>query len=557
MSDGSNGSMATTEQTEALAQFRGLMQAELRALETDVLLERYRFARGIGTTFGGLRDLYHILGYESVLTVAHYRERYERGGVAGTAVDIFPDATWRGEGWLEEDEDPKVITQFEAEWTALDQRLGIWPTLCRVDKLSLLSTYAVLLIGTGDGNLSAELPRGTSPDAVLFLEPFIGGGGPQWSTRRGQRQAGMAAISDIGADATIKDFERDITSPRYGKPKTYQLKRTSFEQGGTLPDVHWSRVIHVAYGCLDDDIYGRPILARPWNLFDDLEKVSGGGAEAFWLRANRGMQLDIDKDIQGLGDPEKADLKNQVEQYVHQLTRVLRTRGVTVKELGSDVANFANPGDFLMSLIAGTTRVPKRILTGSEMGELASTQDRENFRDIVNGRQTGYAAPGILRRLADRLIEYGYLTKPTKYDVKWPRTEVLTENERAAGAEKWAMVNKTMGETIFTSDEIREKWYGLGPLDADQRVELWKADLAVKLAMANKTEGAVLFTDDEIRMMCYGLPPLLPEQKVPITAPERVTSTAPTPPEDVVGGVVLPAKKPVAIVPGQPGGLND
>jgi hypothetical protein len=117
--------------------------------------------------------------------------------------------------------------------------------------------------------------------------------------------------------------------------------------------------------------------------------------------------------------------------------------------------------------------MPKRILTGSEMGELASSQDRDNWKDQVNGRQTQYAGPYIVRPLVDRLIAYGYLPPPAKgvdeYEVTWPHMQVMTDAEKADGALKWAQTNQTMGEVVYTNDEIREHWQGFEPLDDEEK----------------------------------------------------------------------------------------
>jgi predicted ABC-type ATPase len=214
-----------------------------------------------------------------------------------------------------------------------------------------------------------------------------------------------------------------------------------------------------------------------WNLLADLRKITGGGSEAFWLRANQGLHLDVDKDmaLESTKDTVAA-LKEQAEAYKHQLDRWIRTRGVKISTLGSDVANFANPADAVITQIAGAKRTPKRILTGSEMGELASTQDRENFRDQVNGRQAQHCAP-VVRRLIDRLVTYGYMPAPAKgpleYQVKWPKVEVQSETEKADGATKWSQT-KVGEDPVFTSAEIRDKWYGMAPLTAEQMAEVDK-----------------------------------------------------------------------------------
>lgn len=237
--------------------------------------------------------------------------------------------------------------------------------------------------------------------------------------------------------------------------------------------------MHIAENLLDNETSGLPTLERVFNLLIDLQKITGGGAEAFWLRANQGMQLDVDKDAK-LDPDELTKLASQAEEYKHQITRMLRTKGVDVKTLGSDVANFSNQADAVLTQIAGSKGIPKRILTGSEMGELASSQDRDNWNDQVNGRQKFHAGPYIVRPLVDRLIAYGYLPTPKKsYAVRWPHVQALTAAERSAGAKSWADTNRAQGETVFTPDEIRDKWEALPPLDASQRKPISQTALPV------------------------------------------------------------------------------
>lgn len=463
----------TTETT--IAELHTLM-AEIRNLEGNVALARINWARQHGISHGGKRDTYDIFGYDDVITTGQYKAAYERGGIAGTIVDVMPEATWRGETPFEliEDDDPKNKTEFEQAWIKLEKEFKLFATLQRVDKLSRLSTYGVLLIGTG-GDWSTPLPRSRNGSGLLYFKPFLGGGGPG-----SRNQQTIAAASD----ATIFEYETDTGNKRFGLPKSYTLKNEDIAAADWGKPVHWSRIIHIAEGLMEDEVFGQPALERVWNLLTDLNKVTGGGSEAFWLRANQGMHLDIDKDmaIDSVKDT-LAALKEQAENYKHQLTRWLRTRGVKIETLGSDVANFGPPADAIITQIAGSRRIPKRILVGAEMGELASTQDRENFRDQIIGRQTQYAAPYIIRPLVDRLIEYGYLPTPKKtegYTVKWPHIQVLSETEKSQGAQSWASVNSTMGETVFTEPEIRDKWAGLPPLTEEQRKEI--ADRAMEKA---------------------------------------------------------------------------
>lgn len=443
--------------------------AEIRAA-ASVLIERIQWMRQHGISFGGLRDLYEILGYERRITAAQYRERYRRGGIAGRIIDSFSNATWRGGIELLEDEDPKVTTQFEKEVEELNKRIKIWSTLWRVDKLAQQGEYAVLLLGA-PGNFDEPLKKG-KPDQLVYLTPFS------------------------QEDAVIQEWDNDHQSPRFALPTKYQLRRyadsmerTMVMQTGRAPafvspelnkPVHWTRIIHIpAEGILDNEVFGPPALERVWNLLDDLDKITGGGAEAFWLRANQGLHINVDKDLD-MKKEEKEALKDQADEYQHQMRRMLRTRGVDVNTLGSDVANFSNPADSVLTQIAGAKAIPKRILTGSEMGELASSQDRDNWKDQVDGRQTQYADPYVVRPFFDRLIEFGYLSTPKKYDTHWAHMQTMTEAEKAEGAEKWADVNQKQGSPVFLSEEIRDKWYKMPPLTDEQiKAEAEKKQLMV------------------------------------------------------------------------------
>jgi len=108
--------------------------------------------------------------------------------------------------------------------------------------------------------------------------------------------------------------------------------------------------------------------------------------------------------------------------------------------------------------------------------------------------------------------------------VRWPHIQTLTEQEKADGATKWASVNATAKMTVFTAEEIRDKWYNMAPAD-ESDTESYKTDGATAWALTNKTQGTTIFTPDEIRKTWYGYQPLTPEQQVPIAAPERISGT--------------------------------
>jgi hypothetical protein len=449
---------------------------------------RLGFANQAGLTFGGKRDLYATLGYQRTISLQDYRDRYERNGVATRVVDTYPKATWRSGGELLEDEDPDTTTEFEAAWRELDDRLALWPAFRIADILAGLGEYSVLILGVKGGTLADPLPDRFSAEDLLYVAPHS------------------------QEDVELTSVVTDPGDPRFGQPDTYTLSRIGTPRHAdtikkrpskTTQLVHWSRLIHVAENLLDDKVYGRPRLRNVWNYLDDLDKVAGGGAEAFWLRAHQGMAAKLDPDLK-VSSEDLAKLKEQVEEFAHQMRRTVGLRGVELQAMGSDVADYGPSVDASLKLISVSTGIPVRILTGSERGELASSQDKTNFDDRVADRRTEYAEPVVVRPFTDRLIDHGALPQPASdaprarngYRLVWPDVDTLDESEKASVAVKLSSVNRNQGMTTVTPDEIR-KVLGLAPLS---EVDLDDGDgLDIKGAELDDDENEI--TDEELEAL--------------------------------------------------------
>lgn len=449
-------------------------QEHIRVL-ASLMVERFQFMQRNGITFDGKRDFYTVFGYKDQLTLADYRARYDRGGLAGRVVDAFPKATWRGGVELIEDESTsEPSTEFEKQSALLFSKWNLATRFMCLDILSRLSHFAVMLIGA-PGDVSTPLPIGVGPESILYLSLFVGDTQNNNATRRVTQQGQIGGLTY--GSAVIDALDENSESARFGQPTGYRLQRSDFSAANTLATkvVHWTRIIHVADGCLESDVYGRPALERSWNLFDDLDKVTGGGSEAFYQRANQGRLWSVDKDIKGLTASERQAFKDELDELQHNIKRDVIMRGVTATDLGSEVANFAQQADAITSQIAGANELPKRILIGSEMGELASSQDRDNWRDQVNGRRELHAGPNILRRSIDRFIEYGYLAKPEKYQPRWGSVMNMTQAEKLAQALGWAQANQAQKNAglppVVLSREIRDLTYEMPPIEESDLLE--------------------------------------------------------------------------------------
>lgn len=434
-------------------------------------------------------QLYQVLGYETRLTIQHYRALYERDGLAQRIVDLPPSETWVAGFEVVEDEDPEIDTEFEKAARELGERLNLPQVFLAADQLAGLGHYSGVLIGAGYPNrpidLSTPLPANIGgPDNIIYLTPFA------------------------EDNCRVTKLDTSPASPHYGQPLTYEiilglptggvqfdgvfgLSQNSL--GEVVPDVHWTRVLHIAEKAHENKIYGVPRLRAVYDYLEALFKVVHGGAEGAWRRMDPGIYIDIDPEVdirpdpgtgEGLSDEDaQAAAIRQVEQkaqdYYHGMNRFIVGRGMQVTPLNANVKDYGANSDTLLKLIAASTGIPLRILTGSEMGKLASDQDRENANDRASERRMSFAE-GVVRQFFDRLIEHKGLPKPKlnngKYMIQWGEAQKeLTETEKATVTGAIALANSNQhnsGDTIIlTSSEIRERVWGLDPLTPDQLPE--------------------------------------------------------------------------------------
>lgn len=488
-------------------------ESQLRVAEAvSSYAERLRYARDL--TYGGARSLDAAFGYKDVLTVDDLRARYERGGVAARIVDTAPNGTWRGGLELIEDPDPETTTAFEAAWNEFATRTRVTTKMHRADRQSQLAAFSVIIIGDGNDPKMPLAPGDGTARGILHLVSYSGSArptGPANDMTRG-RLTGNLGLGDVG----VATYDLNPKSARYGQPETYNLRRNANLQwaassvDGTTPgaaEVHWSRVIHIAERTLDDDLFGYTLLERVWNDLDNLKKVVGGGAEAAYQNGKNPRLWSIDKDIAALSEPEAAAFREQIEKLQHEEVADVRMRGVTATTLAAAVPSFESNAAAIEKLIAGACEMPQRLLFGSEQGEMASTQDRDNYRDIINSRRKNHAWPVIVQALVDRLIEYKHLPQPKQYEPRWGAVLDLTIDERIAGSSAWANAKTEQGQ-LFSNDENRDRWWEMAPLDDEQlekmreAAEQRQAD-AIAVAQAKRPEPAfrAAAEDETVRLL--------------------------------------------------------
>ena len=112
-----------------------------------------------------------------------------------------------------------------------------------MDRLACLGKYAVLLLGLSDITTAEDFQKPVSPSKGLKLDY-------------------LKAVGEGGA--LIDLYELNPQSPRFGLPTMYSIKIRQGTRSSIDLKVHYSRVIHVAYDSMDDDVEGliRKVLTK-------------------------------------------------------------------------------------------------------------------------------------------------------------------------------------------------------------------------------------------------------------------------------------------------------
>jgi hypothetical protein len=369
------------------------------------------------------RDIDDECGYPKVVTAEQYRLLYDREGIAERVVNVYPFESWALDPEIYETEDADE-TEFEAAWDALNDDYHCYAYLQRVDELSGIGHYGVLLLGLGDG---AELS-----DPVDGMD--------EAGQQVGKPQHSLLYLRVFDESLVdIASYETDPTNPRFGFPTAYNITfhDPNLQESGavatqdqTTKRVHWHRVLHVADNRKSSEVFGVPRMRPVYNRLYDLRKLLGGSAEMFWKGAFPGYSFEVSPEM-GEVEIDSAALRTEFESYSNGLQRYLALTGVQAKSLAPQVADPQAHVDAQLQAIAITLGVPMRVFMGSEQAQLASGQDARAWNRRVDRRREKYLTPMLIRPYIDRLITLGVLPEPVEYTVRFPDLAAPTDEDRA------------------------------------------------------------------------------------------------------------------------------
>lgn len=439
---------------------------------------------------GAKRDLYEECQYPKYITPDMYWDTYSRQGVAARVVEVYPEECWATTPEVYEVEDAEA-TPFEQALKDVFDEHNIWHYLHRVDILSGIGCFGLLLLGVDDGQpldrpLDLKSMRGKpqhttpspgyggaaagevrgigagaydmglQPDAHPMPEPSEASKGTGDSTPpnsgsptgewEGSGTANRSLLFIRAFDEhliRIDSYETNIHSPRFGQPLTYAVKFAdprnqpltagAPEPAQTEMKVHWTRVIHVADNRKSSEVIGTPRQHPVYNNLLNLQKILGGSGEMFWKGGFPGISFEVDEGLEDVElDPEA--IRQEFEKYSNSLQRYIAVQGVTAKMLNPVVADPQRHFEVNIQEICITIGVPMRVFMGSEEAKLAASEDSRAWRRRVKRRQTEYLGPCILRVLVDRLIDIGVLPEPTGKPVARKSPQKLRGGQPLPGA---------------------------------------------------------------------------------------------------------------------------
>ena len=372
------------------------------------------------------------------LTLNDYNDIYKFNVVAKAIINKPARQTWKKR--------PLLITKSDREKKILNElfkTFSIFPLFESADRLCHLAEYSIIVFG---------FP-----------------GAPETPV---DRASTIAWIQEYGQlEAIINTYDHDKLSPRYGQPLTYKIRAIVGDMIETVT-YHWTRVIHISR---TSKVKSDPYLMDIYNQAKDMIKEAGAGSEGIFRAACYILGIEVDKESPLLEDASEFDLLEDSAKKKQPLMEtmiragkktidrgfgVVTVQGGKLKSMQSRPASPIPSFDTNSGLVSMKTEYPKRMFTGNEAGELASTQDRDSMNDTTRSRQTNFAIPYILNLFIDRLILLKFIN-PIDYYWKF---DVLSEPT----AKETAETNKLKSETI--KNLISAFALGLGTLVSEKDI---------------------------------------------------------------------------------------
>lgn len=393
--------------------------------EAQNILSRFR---PYGYDYGGqgFLTIERALSYPETeqLSYRDFHDRYLRQDIAYRIIKAPVGVTWKDTPDVRDDNQDSVFSKVFDE---IAEKVQLYKNLTTVDLLSRIGNYALLFLGFEDGmDTSVPIKPGSR---LVYVKPIA--------------QPVIEIVS----------YDLNPESSRYGAPFMYSIAIITNGETATKY-VHYTRVLHIAQNTLDDPYVGIPALLPVYNRLLGLEKIAGGSPEMYWRGARPGYAASSSGGV--MATKEQIDnFKETISDFVNNMNRWLYSEDLKIQSLAPQVVSPKEHYEVQLQLISAATRIPLRILTGSERGELASDQDERGWLSYIEERRDEIGRKIILKPLIDRFIEYKIIPPPTgMYYIYWKPLVVISEKDKADIADVYASALKKYDESMTAGDII-------------------------------------------------------------------------------------------------------
>lgn len=459
--------------------------------------------------FDPRRDINEECGYPDVVTEQQYRAMYDRE-LGLRVVNVYSEETWKMMPRIYEDPDPENTTDFENSLDAFENKFHLLHYMQRVDELSGVGYYGVVLWGLSDG-LPLQNP-------VEGSESWEESTGLPSTTMPPERRVLFIRVLD-GSLVKIASYETDPTKPRYGMPLYYNMvladPRTLESDAVANPadlqetKVHWSRITHIADNRKTNEVLGMPRMQAVWNRLYDLRKVLGGSGEMFWKGGFPGVSLETQPGFEN-AEMDEDSIQRAMFNYMNGLQRYIAMVGMKATSLAPQIADPVATFETQIKAICITLGVPYRVFMGIEEGVVSGDQVTKAWDGRLKNRQERYVTPMLIDPIIQRLIDYGVIAptqEPRGWVVDWPDLTVPSDKDKAEVA-----VLKTEAMVKYTAGGVDTL---MAPMEFLTIVVGWPENVAESII-----EGAVahiesISDEDEITPGHGPTPPQLQEDAVP------------------------------------------
>jgi hypothetical protein len=371
--------------------------------------------------FDRRRNIDDECGYPETgeLTAERYWAIYERFGIARRVVEVLAKSSWQSPPSVYEDPDQEEMTPFEESLSDLCSNMGgeqsfhnndenvknvrLWNLLKEADVLSGIGHYGIIVLGIDDG-LELHMP-------VANYNPRTN----KFATSPTKKRNLINAIAFSEANAKVVTWNESRMHPRYGLPEMYSVTFNNLEdssvdgrQPGTYTkEIHWTRVVHISRG----RVFHTPIMKPVFNTLLDMQKLYGGSAEMYWCGAFPGLSFETHPQLGG-DVVVPTDMRDQVEKYYTGLQRYLSLMGMSAKSLAPQVSDPTSQIRVQLENLCISLSIPLRVFLGSERGELASGQDKQEWDEELDANRCFHITPNVLLAFVDRCINLTLLPEP-------------------------------------------------------------------------------------------------------------------------------------------------